>query len=431
MSPKTNQLINMAEENVQQPVQQPNPLDAFSSYTQDVLGVKPEKQEEPVKVAEETKQETVPVAGDTTKPAETKTDTKIPEPAPPQEKSQEWFDIARFKEKFGVEVESEDDIREAIRSLTENQEYLKKKDYYIEVERIVAEMQEHLNPIKVFGTKENYEKAMMANSLSQVMPESVAHAVLTTDLNKVDNLQAMYLEAIARDPNLLSYTTEDEIKKGLLARANVDVTDLEFDLAKYQDAAKSNPRALIDLSAGATQSKNYFKGLLDEARKVIPEIKDWNQEIEQRAQERVASVQKRTSEWAEKAKELAGQFKEFTIVEKDAAGKDVIDFTFPVPKEFTDSAANYLVEYAVSTGKDVTPEMVVALKAEMIDAFEDRYKVQIRKAYREDGVSKVKEDMDNKVFNNKPVSTQEAPAEHAQTYQDEVDAQRKHFGLTD
>jgi hypothetical protein len=418
----------MTEENVQQAPSPESLASAFSSYTTDLLGVKNE-QEEGVQTTQEIKPEENKAEPLKTEPqiqAEPlKVEPEKTEPIAPQD----WFDVSKVNERFGTEFKTEDEVKEAIRSLTENQEYLEKKDYYSEIEKVVADMQEQLNPLKMFKTKENYEKVMIASSLSEVMPEPIAQTVVTTDFTKVDNLEAIYLEAIARDPNLLAYTTESDIKKGLLEISGVDVSDPEFDIAKYQEAIKSNPRALIDLSAKATQAKNFFKGVLDEARKTVPEIKDWKQEIEQRAKERVELTQKRTSEWTAKAKELADQFNEFTIIEKDATGKDVVDFTFPVPKEFKDGLANYLLEYAVSNGFDVTPERVAALKTEIQDAFEDKYRDKIRKAYREDGVSKAKEEVDNKVFNNKPISTQEAPPEHAQTYQDEVAAQRKLFGL--
>jgi len=262
------------------------------------------------------------------------------------------------------------------------------------------------------------------------MPGEVAAAILTTDLTKADNLQVMFLEAISRDPNLLQYADEATIKKGLLQHIGVDINDPEFDITKYQEAAKNNPNAMIGLSMGATQAKNYFKGLLEEARKEIPEIKDFKKEFEQRAKERADVLQKRTNDWTSKAKELAGGFKEFQITEKDAQGKDVVDFTFTVPKDFQERLATYLVKWAVETGVDLTPETVAKAQAEIQDAFEDEYRTEIRKAYKDEKLAKYKEELDNKVHNNKPINTQEAPEGHATSYQDELNEQRKKFGLT-
>jgi hypothetical protein len=158
-------------------------------------------------------------------------------------------------------------------------------------------------------------------------------------------------------------------------------------------------------------------------------MKDFKQEFEQRVKERTETIQKRTNEWTTKAKDLAGQFKEFKIMDKDVQGQDVVDFTFSVPKEFQDQVATYLVDWAVQNGVDLTPETVAKAQAEIQDAFEDRYRAEIRKAYKDEKLAKYKEELDNKVHNNKPINDQEAPVGHGTSYQDELDAQRKQFGL--
>ncbi len=404
----------MPEENVQQPV---TVASFVESYNKDML-----RGNEPPA----TTQETAPVAD---APAG-EPQTTAPEQAASAPATEDWFDSVRdkFNSEFGTEVKSKDEIKEKIRSLTENQEYLNKKEYYSEIEKVMADMQEHLDPVKRFKTKENYEKVMTASILSEQIPEALASLVVSTDFAKADNLEAIYMEAITRDPNLLSYASEQDIKKGLLSRLGVDVADPEFKVEDYMAAAKLNPSAIVALSAGGTQAKSYFKGLLDEARKGIPEIKDWKQEIETRAQERVASTQKRTEEWTMKAKELSDQFKEFSYVDTDANGKEEV-FKFTVPKEFRDKLAPYLVNYAVSSGFDVTPDKVAALQAEIQDAFEEQYKVEIRKDYRKSIESKLKEEFDLKVHNPKPISTQEAPPDHASSYLEEANAQRDMYGL--
>lgn len=356
-----------------------------------------------------------------------------PAEAPPAPVVDDWFDISKINSRLEYEFKDENDLKEKIRSLKENEEYLKKKDYYSELDKLVQEYQNQFSDeslIKTFGSKENFDRHVILQTLSQSMPPSIAAAVVGTDLSKVDNLHAMYLEAVARDPNLLAVADEPTIKKGLLKRVGVDISDPEFDLAKYQDAAKVNPDAMIGLSMGATNAKSFMKGLMDEAAKNIPVQKDFKQEFEQRVSEQRATIQKRTDSWATKAKEMAEQFKEFKIMEKDAQGNDVVDFTFAVPKEFSDSLANYVVNYAVQNGMDVTPETVANIQSEIQDAFEDRYKRQILKAYTEEKVAKVKADLDNKIHNNRPISTQEAPEGHVNQYEEELKKQRQFFGLT-
>lgn len=356
-----------------------------------------------------------------------------PAEAPPAPVADDWFDISKINSRLEYEFKDENDLKEKIRSLKENEEYLKKKDYYSELDKLVQEYQNQFSDeslTKTFGSKENFDRHVILQTLSQSMPPSIAAAVVGTDLSKVDNLHAMYLEAVARDPNLLAVADEPTIKKGLLKRVGVDISDPEFDLAKYQDAAKVNPDAMIGLSMGATNAKSFMKGLMDEAAKNIPVQKDFKQEFEQRVSEQRATIQKRTDSWATKAKEMAEQFKEFKIMEKDAQGNDVVDFTFAVPKEFSDSLANYVVNYAVQNGMDVTPETVANIQSEIQDAFEDRYKRQILKAYTEEKVAKVKADLDNKIHNNRPISTQEAPEGHVNQYEEELKKQRQFFGLT-
>ena len=333
--------------------------EAFGDYTKDVLGVgaetAPVENAQPVQTAAPAANEQTASVEQTVTPTPEQTTTPAATVEAPQET--DWFDVSKFAERFGLKdlglaLESEEDIKSAISSLKEYQE---KKGYIEEMENTFKDIQDNLSPMKVFKTKENYERYMMRSNMLQNAPESIVDAVLSTDLSKVDNLQAMFLEAIYRDPNLLSVAGESDIKKGILSRIGVDISDPDFDLDKYSEIAKTNPRALVDLSMGATQAKNYFNSLIEGAKKDIPEIKDFKQEFEQRAKERTELFQKRTNEWTTKAKDIAGQFKEFTIMERDAQGKDVVDFTYKVPKEFQDRVANYLVDYAVQKNLDVTP----------------------------------------------------------------------------
>lgn len=375
--------------------------------------------------------ETIPApAADQPAPSsEPTTSPAIESPAPAAD---DWFKIEKINERFGTKFQSEDEIKQKISSLIENEEYLSKRDYYSELDKFVEEMQKEVSDealVKRFGSKENYDRAIMHSIISQQVPEAISATILTSDVDKMDDLSALYLEAIAKNPNLLSLTDEATIKKGLLKRAGVDISDPDFDLSKYQEAARLNPEGIVNLTMNATAAKNYFKGLVDEARKGIPIQKDFKAEFETRVKERNELIQKRTNDWTTKAKDIAGQFNEFKIMEKDAQGKDVVDFTFKVPKEFQDRVANYLKDFAVQTGLDVTPETVVKLQAEMQDAFEDEYKSQIRKAYAEEKVAKLKEEFDNKVHNNKPISTQEAPPEHGKSPDEELQEQRKQFGL--
>lgn len=416
-----------------------NIKDVLGDYTKDMLGVGAETKPEANGTEEERVQtqevNTTPTSTADNNQPQVTTENVATAPQTPSESGlavEDWFNVSKFAERFGLKdlglaLESEEDIKNAISSL---KEYQDKKGYIEEMENTFKDIQDNLSPLKVFKTKENYERYMMRSNMLQNAPESIVDTVLSTDMSKVDNLQAMFLEAIYRDPNLLSVASESDIKKGILSRMGIDITDPEFELNKYNELAKANPRALVDLSMGATQAKNYFNSLIEGAKKDIPEIKDFKQEFEQRAQERAELVQKRTNEWTTKAKEIAEQFKEFKIMERDAQGKDVVDFTYKVPKEFQDRVANYLVDYAVQNNLDITPETVVAIQKEVSEAFEDQYRAEIRKAYKDEKLAKYKEELDNKVHNNQPISTQEAPAGHADSYKTELDAQRKQFGLT-
>lgn len=415
--------------------------EAFGDYTKDILGVGAETKPEANGTEEERVQtqevnagtqatENVTTAANEQTTQSEQTAPQVPAQAAPQET--DWFDVSKFVDRFGLKelgltLESEEDIKNAISSL---KEYEDRKGYIEEMENTFKDIQDNLSPLKVFKTKENYERYMMRSNMVQNAPESIVDAVLSTDMSKVDNLQAMFLEAIYRDPNLLSVASETDIKKGILSRMGIDISDPEFELDKYNELAKANPRALVDLSMGATQAKNYFNSLIEGAKKDIPEIKDFKQEFEQRAKERTELFQKRTNEWTTKAKEIAGQFKEFTIMDRDEQGKDVVDFTYKVPKEFQDRVANYLVDYAVQKNLEITPETVAGLQKEMTEAFEIEHRAEIRKAYKDEKIARYKDELDNKVHNNKPISTQEAPTGHADSYNTELDAQRKQFGLT-
>jgi hypothetical protein len=407
-------------EQVNQPITEATLADAYN----EMLGLS-KSQEQPIETP-------TPAAESQVQGTPTNEPTPSPAIESPGPAADDWFKIEKINERFGTNFQSEDEIKQKISSLIENEEYLSKRDYYSELDKFVEEMQKEVSDeslVKRFGSKENYDRAVMHSILSQNIPEAISATILTTDIDKMDDLSALYHEAIAKNPNLLTIADEATIKKGLLKRAGVDISDPDFDLSKYQESAKLNPEGIVNLTMSATAAKNYFKGLVDEAKKGIPIQRDFKAEFETRVKERNELIQKRTNDWTTKAKDIAGQFTEFKIMEKDAQGKDVVDFTFKVPKEFQDRAANYLRDFAVQSGLDVTPETVVKLQAELQDAFEDEYKSQIRKAYAEEKIAKLKEEFDNKVHNNKPISSQEAPPEHGQSPDEELQKQRKEFGL--
>jgi hypothetical protein len=366
------------------------------------------------------------------KPEEPTPPTPETPATPPTTQEQDWFDLSKLNQRLGFEFKSEEEIKESIRSLNENKEYLSKREYFEELEKIAQEFQNEMsdeNLVKSFGSKENFDKAVMIQHLSQLMPQVIAAQVVSSDVNKMDNLEALYIETISRDPNLLSLVDESTIKKGILKQLGVDISDPEFDLSKYLDAVRNTPEAAVGLSTRATAAKNYFKGLTEEAKKSIPIQHDFKQELDRKIKERGELLQKRTNDWTIKAKDIASQFNEFKITEKDAQGKEVVDFTFAVPKEFQDKVANYARDYAVQNGLDVTPETVAQIQSEIQDAFEDQYKTQIRKSYMEEKLAKYKEELDNKIHNPKPVSTQEAPPDQGTSPDEELQKQRKAFGL--
>ena len=349
----------------------------------------------------------------------------------------DWFDITKVNERLGTDFQSEDEIKTYISSLNENKEFLTKKDYYSTLEEEYGKIVDAFNPVKLFGSKEAYESVMLRTNLAKDNLPTVVDSILSTDVKQLDDLDALYLQVVNRSPDLLRHATPDKIKQGLLEDLGVDVSDDDFDISNYRDAFKNNMKGLIALSTKGSQAKGEFIGLINEAYKSIPEVKDFSKEIQVKTQQKLQSqteqaekVKKLNEDWNGKVKDLANQFKSIEFKEKASDGKEYVDFTFDVPKEFLDKAKPYLIEYAVKKGFDVSQENTEKLMSELRDVFKEEYQEEIRKAYANDKLSKFKEEMDNRIHNNKPINTQEAPPLQGNTPEDEINAQfRKMYNL--
>lgn len=332
-----------------------------------------------------------------------------------------WFDLAKAEFEG---YNSPDEIKSALRSLKENEEYLKKKDTYTEMEKFYEQMQTELDPQKIYGSKENYEAYMTFQNLKKSVPESIASTILSTDLNKTDGLQVAFLGAISKDPSLLVDYDEQTIKLGLLQKAGVDISDPEFNLASYKEGLKTNPGAAMNLNGMTVEARQYFQGQIDAAKKDVPVIKDWKQEFSERAQKRAELSTQRANQWSEKAKELVPKYSKYEFKEKNEKGEEVVDFTFDVSKEFLERLANDIKTYGVENDLDATPENVAKLESEIQAAIKEEHFDQMMRAYRKDIESRVKKTMDDKVHNPKPINTQEAPEGHEKSLIDELNERK-------
>lgn len=343
---------------------------------------------------------------------------------PIQEAPQDWFDLSKINERFGTSFQSEDEIKSTISSLSSYQELSQKKGYYEELEKILPEVLAELDGRT--GTPEEFALNYTVNQLSQGRDRSVVQRIVGSDIQKMDAIEAIVLQYQFMAPNLSD--KHELVVKSVLQDLGVDTEDPEFDANNIQ---------IKDVVKFARMEADAKKFLKDQVSSVqVPPIKDFKKEIEARAEARKQAEaesqtvrQKRVQDWTGKAKEIASQVTKIDFMEtKD--GKDVVDFTYQIPKEYLDEVIPYLVEYAVESGYDVNADGVKKVQDEFIQFIKDEKQDEIRRAYGSEIASRIKAEMDAKIHNPKPINTQEAPSSQEKTYQQEAnEAFKLQYGL--
>ena len=359
---------------------------------------------EPTQMTEPTETPTEPVQQATTEPAQ-------PEPT-------DWFDVAKFNERFGTELKTEDEVKSAISSLSENQEFINRRGYFTELEGILQDLSQYA--AQQFGGKEGFAKNFVTEQLSQGRSRAVVDKIVNSEIDKLGELEALALRSQYLSPALADKS--EKVVKGLLKKYGVDVDDPDFN---PDNVEISDPQQLVQFSLDAADAKAYLKNLVDGVK--VPEIKDFKSEIEAKvaekqrvAAEQAAARQKLSDQWGSKAKELADKLKTIEFKRKDKDGNESVKFTYDVPQDFVKSIIPYLANYAVEQGLDLTQENVAKVEAELVQFVKEEHIDELMDMYANHVSSKVTTDVDNKVHNNKPINQTEAPASHVKTYEDEV-----------
>lgn len=341
-----------------------------------------------------------------------------PEQEAPAPATEDWFRIEQINERFGTEFKTEEDIKNAISSLTENQDLIGRRDYYKELEETLQQVIEQAN--QMYGSKEGFAKKYIAEHLSNDKNAGVVSRIVNADIDNLSELEAMALRLQYISPTLAS--KPEQAVKGLLKEYGVDVDDPDFDPDNIEIL---DPQQLVRLAQHGAEARAYLKNLVSSVQ--VPEIKDFKAEIEAKVAEKqkaladqAAAKQKLAEQWSGKAKEIADRLKSIEFKRKDKDGNENVKFTYDVPQELVKSLVPYLADYAIQNGYDLTQENVAKVESELAQFVKEERMDEIMEAYANHVVAKNTEVLDNKVHNNKPISQTEAPSDHAKSYADQA-----------
>lgn len=339
----------------------------------------------------------------------------------------DWLDLSKLNAEFGTSFQSRDEIKEIVSSLNTYKELAGKKGYYDELEKILPEVIAELDGRT--GTPEEFAANYTINQLAQGRDRGIAERIVKSDISKMDAMEAIVLQYQFSTPTLAD--KHELIVKSVLQDLGIDVEDPDFDPDNVQI---KDPSKVVKYARMEADAKEFLRKQVDSVQ--VPAIKDFKKEIQDKVEARKqaevesqSARQKRVADWGGKAKELADQITKIDFTEtKD--GKEVVDFTYQIPKEFLNEVVPYLVEFAVENGYDINPESVSKVQAEFIQFIKDERQDEIRKAYASEMVSRTKAEMDTKVHNPKPINTQDAPPEHEKDFKQQVnEAFKLQYGL--
>lgn len=333
------------------------------------------------------------------------------ETAPPIEP--DWFRLEKFNERFGTEAKSEDDIKEYVRSLNENREFINKrqtyealeKEYYDLVGNIEKKYQEE------FPTPEAEKAYFFKQSLLQGGRDAgVVERIVNSDWNKLSPVELLTLDLQFSAPKLAGKT--ELATKAVLSDYGVDVESLDF---KLNDASTWGLSEIgqAKMEAKAAQIRSTLEAT--KASVKVPERPNYKQNFEEKIKQQEESRKKTVDEWNSKAKDIATKFTKWERFTKDSTGKDVLDFSFEVPKEFIDSAIPNLVDWAVTNNIQPTPEGIQKAQEELKEAFREIYFEQIIEALEKEKAAAAEERVKQKYENPKPINTTEAPVVEGKT----------------
>lgn len=345
----------------------------------------------------------------------------VEEPPTPATDPADWFDLTRLNERFGTEFKSEDDIKALISSLTDNQELISKRDYYKELEETLQAVVDQAS--QMYGSKEGFAARYKIEHLSQGKDAGVVSRIVTSDIDKLSELEALALRLQYLSPSLAD--KPDKVVKGLLKEYGVDIDDPDFNPDNIEI---SDPQQLVRLAQHGADAKSYLKNLVDGVQ--VPEIKDFKSEVQAKVAEKQkalaeqeAARQKLADQWTGKVKDITDQLKTIEFKRKDKDGNETVKFTYDVPQDFVKSLIPYLSKYAVDNGYDLTQENVAKVQSELVQFVKEEHIDELMDAYASHVSSKIKDEVDNKVHNNKPINQTEAPADHVKSYEDQVNEQ--------
>src|SRR3972149_3522139 len=185
---------------------------------------------------------------------------------PVQQPEPDWFDLTKVNERFGTEFKTEEDIKNAISSLTEHQELINKRDYYGQLEETLQQLVDQAN--QMYGSKEGFARNYITEHLSKGKNAGVVSHIVNSDIDNLGELEALTLRLQYISPSLSD--KPEKVVKGLLKEYGVDIDDPDFNPDNIEI---TDPQQLVRLAQNGADARAYLKNLVSSVQ--VPEIKDF------------------------------------------------------------------------------------------------------------------------------------------------------------
>jgi hypothetical protein len=345
-------------------------------------------------------------------PAPVTSPTPAPSPAPVLETKEEPKQApqvtasdpaADFYKKFGVQGEEE--LRSSLTELETLRQtaidFEAEKARYAEIEQQYEELMKEKDESSLFGSDEEYKIYKTATKFGLDKDFGVVQRLIRNDLNKLPDLDMVALQWQYEMPRFVG--KDDYVKKGILKDVGVDVDDPDFDMNDIQ----LSPDQDLKLARMAQTARTNFNTIKNSVQ-IEPRV-DPKQRINERLSQRQARVEQLNQSWSKEAKGIASALDKISITDKNEKGEDVVEFIYEVDAEFKDNIPGIIAHYAVTNNVDPTPENVARATKLLLDSYFVTNRDKIMKAYKNDAVTKLRDQLDKERFNGQPINKTEAP----------------------
>lgn len=382
---------------------------AGGGFTEAVKDAITQATTEPVKTTEQ--------AGEPVKTVEPVTSgepVKAVEPANTQEPVSD--PAVEFYKRFGLE--GEEQLKSSLNELESfrktKSDFESKETYFNELERQFEEMVKQTDQSSLFSSEDEYKNFLIAQKIGQGKDFGVVQKIIRTDLGKLDDLDVLSLKDQFDIPK---YAGRDEmIKRAILEGIGVDVGSDDFKVDQYREHI--TPEQELKLARLANDARNFFN--VNKSDVKIPDKIDYKQKIQERIQQRQERVTQTAKAWEEISKKIVDTASQIKVFDRNEKGEEVVDFVYDVDAEFKKEIPEIATTYAVNNNLEPTPENVKAVNDLLLNAYWAENKDKIVRAYKNEALTKLREQLDKERYNGQPINKTEAPPDRKPDDNDEI-----------